>query len=227
MDDQGADRSDDCRGIHRLEPGGGVWLPGRYDLRAKLARNAINHAPWGLFSGGVVMGFVSKMRKLPVVSTGVVNLSRGFVRSSVLLVALLSLCGCTPYHKFYSGPDRPEGELALVTGRCHWNGDRVFLEKVDEEDRSIRGSAWDGSYQVALLPGPHTLYVTCRSEYPVAQSIQGAYLAGNQTVTSTHAVSGLIPVEFVAQAGHVYEPKADLESQTWRVWVEDITSKAN
>ncbi len=176
-----------------------------------------------ILSLGVPTLFISQMQALSshmFLIAGAVRPSWFLRALSILLLATLTLCSCTMHHKFYAGADRPESEVALLVYEGTWGDHTIVLKEVDGEKRKF-GSAWDGGYRIELLPGTHTLSVFCKSASPVRQE------ENYGKITSYWALSGIMALEFTAQAGHVYRPKANYENQRWLVWVEDVTGKAN
>lgn len=83
---------------------------------------------------------------------------------AILLVLLMStLCllqsctGIQSSYRMYKGDPLPEDEVALLVTKIAspFGATRVNIHSVDGHD--VKGSLWDGTIRVELLPGSHTI----------------------------------------------------------------------
>ncbi len=138
--------------------------------------------------------------------------------AGIFIFAVTILFGCAHY-PLPGTEGQAKDELAYLVGRpSTWEDYELVLRKIDAvpgpthgffsrgDDSKWFGSSWDGSYRIDLLPGAHTLTIKCTSR-------EGAHIE--------------YETEFTARAGHIYEPRAVVENERWRVWIEDITGRSD
>jgi hypothetical protein len=144
------------------------------------------------------------------------------------LVLILAACatgsgGAEHYLRFYKGSALPLEQIAVLR-----NADRplsvagsqtpvrVELRGIDAKRFSSRDGFGEGSYEVHLLPGPHTLYLSFSAESA----------SGVRTSSGKPQAFG-----FTLEAGHVYllggeyEPRADAPVGVWRPVMFDRTRR--
>ena len=132
--------------------------------------------------------------------------------AAALLLALCAACGALPPVHAYDGPARAPSELARVTALSRHDGDgiewtdaRLFIAAVG--DRSTHDP-----FAVTTATDPETVYV----------------LPGEHTFTLHHvSTRGVLVAQlrFGTEAGHSYLILQDMQDDTLRLEVQDVTDR--
>ena len=137
----------------------------------------------------------------------------------VACASLFFIPGChitlAPWvYKSYSGKDKPRTEVAYIIMRPP-----VYLDTVDGKTMQVRNMALTDISRVELLPGRHTVSV-------LYSTYAGSYQTGTiKPVIIRRSVP--LPLDFVAEAGHVYQIGYDrdaIEQESFQPYIRDRTS---